>query len=68
MVISLPLNAAIAKYQKTLQERQMKIKDTRTRLMNEVRAFLNLLTRKRKLIRPRFGTLQIGRASCRERV
>ena len=36
MVISLPLNAAIAKYQKTLQERQMKIKDKRTRLMNEV--------------------------------
>jgi len=33
MVVSLPLNAAIARYQKKLQVRQMKIKDKRTRLM-----------------------------------
>lgn len=35
MVVSLPLNAAIARYQKKLQVKQMKIKDKRTRLMNE---------------------------------
>lgn len=36
MLVSLPLNAAIARYQKRLQVRQMAIKDKRTRLMNEI--------------------------------
>ncbi|CED82203.1 metal resistance protein ycf1 [Phaffia rhodozyma] len=36
MVVSLPLNAMIARYQKKLQVKQMKIKDKRTRLMNEL--------------------------------
>ena len=36
MVISLPVNTAIARYNKTLQRKMMKIKDTRTRLMNEI--------------------------------
>jgi ATP-binding cassette subfamily C (CFTR/MRP) protein 1 len=36
MVVSLPINALIAKRQKRLQKIQMGNKDTRTRLMNEV--------------------------------
>jgi len=36
MVVSLPVNAVIARRQKRLQKEQMKNKDKRTRLMNEV--------------------------------
>lgn len=36
MVISLPVNTFIAKYNKKLQQRLMKIKDKRSRLMNEI--------------------------------
>ncbi len=36
MVVSLPINAAIARKQKQLQKEQMVNKDTRTRLMNEI--------------------------------
>ena len=36
MIISLPINAVVAKRQKRLQKQQMKNKDKRTRLMNEV--------------------------------
>lgn len=36
MLVSLPLNASIARYQKRLQVKQMAIKDKRTRLMNEI--------------------------------
>ncbi len=36
MVVSVPLNTAIARYMKKLSEKQMKVKDRRTRLMNEI--------------------------------
>lgn len=39
MVVMIPLNAVIAKVMKTLQKRQMKTKDARTRLMTEVSLF-----------------------------
>jgi ATP-binding cassette subfamily C (CFTR/MRP) protein 1 len=36
MVLSIPLNGVIARYQRNLQKRQMKNKDARTRLMTEI--------------------------------
>lgn len=36
MLLALPLNTAIARYTKRLQVKQMKIKDRRSRLMNEL--------------------------------
>ncbi|CAO1618700.1 unnamed protein product [Sympodiomycopsis kandeliae] len=36
MVISLPLNTMLAKYMRSLAEQNMKIKDKRTRMMNEI--------------------------------
>ncbi|KAJ1599986.1 hypothetical protein NDA14_006518 [Ustilago hordei] len=36
MVISVPLNTALARYLRRLSEKQMKVKDKRTRLMNEI--------------------------------
>uniref|UniRef100_V5E5X8 Multidrug resistance-associated ABC transporter n=1 Tax=Kalmanozyma brasiliensis (strain GHG001) TaxID=1365824 RepID=V5E5X8_KALBG len=36
MVVSVPLNTALARYLRRLSERQMKVKDKRTRLMNEI--------------------------------
>jgi ABC-type multidrug transport system fused ATPase/permease subunit len=36
MIISLPINTMIARYNKTLQGKLMKTKDTRTRAMNEI--------------------------------
>lgn len=36
MVVSVPLNTALARYMRSLSERTMKVKDKRTRLMNEI--------------------------------
>ena len=36
MILMIPINGVIAKYMKTLQKRQMKNKDARTRLMTEI--------------------------------
>lgn len=36
MVVSVPVNTALARYMRTLSERTMKVKDKRTRLMNEI--------------------------------
>ncbi|PWZ02347.1 putative YCF1-vacuolar ABC transporter [Testicularia cyperi] len=36
MVVSVPLNTALARYLRRLSEKQMKVKDKRTRLMNEI--------------------------------
>lgn len=36
MILSFPINAGIARLQTRLQKRQMKNKDSRTRLMNEI--------------------------------
>jgi len=36
MVLSFPINALIARLQTRMQKRQMKNKDSRTRLMNEI--------------------------------
>ncbi|KAI0788813.1 metal resistance protein YCF1 [Abortiporus biennis] len=38
MVVSIPLNTVIARYMKTLQQKQMKNRDQRTRLMSELLA------------------------------
>ena len=38
MIVSIPLNTAIARYMKKLQEKQMKSRDKRTRLMSELLA------------------------------
>lgn len=36
MVVSVPVNTALARYMRSLSERTMKVKDKRTRLMNEI--------------------------------
>ncbi|UZJ53839.1 hypothetical protein CBS101457_003159 [Exobasidium rhododendri] len=36
MVVSVPINTALARYMRSLSERTMKVKDKRTRLMNEI--------------------------------
>ena len=36
MILSMPLTAAIARYQTKLQRQQMKNKDSRTRIMSEI--------------------------------
>lgn len=36
MVVSVPLNTVLANYMKKLSQKQMKVKDKRTRLMNEI--------------------------------
>lgn len=36
MIVSIPVNTALARYMRSLSERTMKVKDRRTRLMNEI--------------------------------
>lgn len=36
MIVTMPLNTLIARYQKRMQRKLMKAKDARTRIMNEV--------------------------------
>ncbi len=38
MIFSIPLNTTIARYMKRMQEKQMKNRDQRTRLMSELLA------------------------------
>ena len=51
MILSFPINALIARLQTRMQKRQMKNKDSRTRLMNEILNNIKSIKLYSKLIR-----------------
>ena len=64
MVLLIPVNAVIAKYNKKLQVAQMKFKDSRIKLMNEVLNGINVSHQRSTVSRSVFNVVEFNPKQC----